>query len=223
MSARVLSLLLHDVYRRERSESGFAGAAADRYKLSVAQLDAQLSGLAAALDAPPVLVGAPEGEAPAGVPVAITVDDGGVSYYTTVAPRLESLGWRGHCLVTTGFIGRRGFLDAGQIRELHARGHCIGTHSVTHPQRFALCSTGQLLREWSDSRKALQDVLGADVTVGSVPGGSFSRRVAETAGAAGLRTLFTSEPQVRVGRVGSCAVLGRFTLRAGSRLDLAYD
>ena len=125
--------------------------------------------------------------------------------------------------MTTGFIGRTGFLRAAQLRDLHARGHLIGTHSVTHPQRFAACPRDRMLREWSDSRKALQDILGADVTVGSIPGGSFSWRVVEAAEAAGLRFLFTSEPQTRVSRLGSCEVIGRFTVRAGSRPDLARD
>lgn len=220
---RLMTLLLHDVYRRDPGESGFPGAAADRYKLSVRELDAQLGRLAGALDARPVLVSEPPRPEHAAVPVAITVDDGGVSYYTAVAERLEALGWRGHCLVTTGFIGRPGFLRTPQLRELHARGHLIGTHSATHPQPFAACPWDRMVREWSDSRKKLQDILGADVKVGSVPGGSLSGRVVEAAEAAGLRVLFTSEPQTRVWREGCCEVMGRFTVRAGSRPDLARD
>lgn len=221
---QMLTLLLHDVYERERDESGFSGPGADRYKLSVAEFEAQLVRLAAGLQAAPVLVTDPPEPfpaRPAGIPFAMTVDDGGVSYYTNVAPRLETFGWRGHCLVTTGCIGRRGFLDARQIRELHARGHCIGTHSVSHPQRFAALDPERMLREWRDSRRALEDLLGTEVTVGSVPGGDFSQDVAAAADAAGLRVLFTSEPQTGIGRAGACEVLGRFTLRAGSRPDFA--
>jgi len=191
--------------------------------ITVSELDAQLGRLAGALGARPVLVTEAPSPEHAAVPVALTVDDGGVSYYTAVAERLEALGWRGHCLVTTGFIGRPGFLRAPQLRELHARGHLIGTHSVTHPQPFAACPWDRMVREWTDSRKALQDILGVDVTVGSVPGGSLSWRVVEAAEAAGLRVLFTSEPQTRVSRLGWCEVMGRFTVRAGARPDLARD
>ena len=69
------------------------------------------------------------------LPFLITVDDGGVSYYTVVADRLERLGWRGHCFVTTDMIGQRGFLTRRQIRELDGRGHIIGSHSASHPTR----------------------------------------------------------------------------------------
>jgi hypothetical protein len=69
----------------------------------------------------------------------------------------------------------------------------------------------------------LQDILGDDVTTGSVPGGYFSRRVAETADKAGLKLLFTSEPQTRVRRTGACQVAGRFTLHAGCRPEFAAE
>ena len=56
--------------------------------------------------------------------------------------------------------------------------------------------------EWSESRQRLEDMLGHAVTVGSVPGGYFSRAVAEAAAEAGLQVLFTSEPTTRIRRRG---------------------
>ena len=141
--------------------------------------------------------------------------------YTTVADRLEALGWRGHCFVTTGAIGRPGFLDSRQIRELRARGHVVGSHSVSHPRRFSRGRWEEMVSEWRESREALADIVGEDVTIASVPGGAFSPRVARAVREAGLRVLFTSEPETRVADVGGCTVLGRFTLRAGCRPDFA--
>ena len=220
---RVIALLLHDVYRRRPSESGFAGPAADRYKLTLEEFRAQLLGVARALN------GAARPDAPApwihagDARLAITVDDGGSSYHAYVAEWLEAFGWRGHCLVTTGQLGRRGFLRAHELRDLAARGHTIGTHSVSHPSPFSALPWERMVREWGDSRAALEDVLGTRVTCGSVPGGAYSRRVAEAAGAAGLTQLFTSEPTTRVTRVGDCVVVGRFTVRAGSRPAFAGE
>ena len=57
MARRLLTLLWHDVYRRELSESGFRDAGADRYKLALREFEAQVSRLAPELeDARPVLV-----------------------------------------------------------------------------------------------------------------------------------------------------------------------
>jgi peptidoglycan/xylan/chitin deacetylase (PgdA/CDA1 family) len=211
---RLLTLLYHDVYAAEPAESGFAGAGADRYKLPLPEFDLQLDGLAAVLEVPPVTLDRPVPQQ-GGVPVAITVDDGGLSYHSEVADRLESRGWRGHCFMTSGWIGRPGFLGKQQLRELHRRGHVIGSHSVSHPARFAACTPAEMLREWRESRAELQDVLGAAVNIASVPGGYFSAKVAETAAEAGLTTLFTSEPEIRVRRIGGCTVYGRYAIRRG--------
>jgi peptidoglycan/xylan/chitin deacetylase (PgdA/CDA1 family) len=214
---RLLSLLFHDVYAEDPAESGFSGSAADRYKLPLADFDAYLRVLDAALVRAPLCLpgeplGLPQG---AGTQLAFTVDDGGLSYYTQVAERLEARGWRGHCFVTTAWIGRRGFLEKSHIRELHARGHVIGSHSASHPQRFGACSWQEMLQEWDVSRKALQDILGSEVRAASVPGGYFTSRVARAAAAAGLSLLFTSEPEVRLRTIEGCRVAGRFTVRRG--------
>jgi peptidoglycan/xylan/chitin deacetylase (PgdA/CDA1 family) len=216
-----VSLLFHDVYDRDPGESGFRSAAADRYKLTVAEFDAQLCGVLEARGDAPLL--APDfavGDAGT-MPFSITVDDGGLSYFTVMADRLEMLNWRGHCFVTTDCIGHPGFLTAGQIRELDARGHVIGSHSASHPRRFSACAPDAMRREWTRSRGVLEDTLGHAVTVASVPGGYFSTAVAQSAAECGIRFLFTSEPTTRMHTDGNCVVAGRFTIRAGSRPDMS--
>src|SRR5688572_20852156 len=129
---QLVSLLFHDVFVSDASESGFNSPAADRYKLSLSEFDAQLRAAG-----PPGALGA----------ARLTFDDGGVSFYTIVAEKLEARGLRAYCFVTTDFIGRTGFLDAAQIRELDARGHVIGTHSASHPTRFSALSGADMRRE----------------------------------------------------------------------------
>jgi peptidoglycan/xylan/chitin deacetylase (PgdA/CDA1 family) len=212
---RLISLLFHDVYAVDPAESGFEGEGAARYKLPLALFEEQLTGLAAVVRQPPVLIAGATASTHTGLPVAITVDDGGLSYFTSVAGLLEERGWRGHCFVTTAWIGRRGFLDKPQLRELHARGHVIGSHSVSHPERFSACSRAEMLREWQGSVQALQDILGTPVRCASVPGGYYSRGVAETAAEAGITALFTSEPETHVQHVDGCQILGRYAIRRG--------
>lgn len=214
---RIASLLFHDVYRRDASESGFRGPSADRYKMHVDEFDEAIEAVSGVRSEHPI-VGVERvngfGEA-----FAITVDDGGVSYFTMVADRLESRGWRGHCFVTTDMIGRDGFLNREQIRELDRRGHLIGSHSASHPTRFAACSWKQMLDEWQISRAVLEDLLGHGVTTASLPGGYFSWRVARAAAEAGLAVLFTSEPECRLRSLEGCTVVGRFTIRPGADPD----
>jgi len=221
-----VSLLFHDVYAADPRESGFASDAADRYKLSTADLDAQLRGIASVRrDIPQLATELTGGLKAPGRPsqnrFLITVDDGGVSYYTILADHLEALGWRGHCFVSTDAIGSRGFLDAAQIRELEARGHVIGSHAASHPNRFSACSVDRMRQEWARSRQVLEDLLGHEVVVASVPGGYYSRTVAHTARDTGLRMLFTSEPITAIRDEQGCSVLGRFTIRRGDGPDTA--
>ena len=210
---RVHALEYHDVMESGQ-ESGFPGRAADSYKLTVTDFEAHLLALAditsearcSALDL--------AGPVPA-PPVLLTFDDGGCSALTTIAPRLERAGWRGHFFVTTGRLGQPGFLTEAGVRELRSRGHWIGSHSESHPLRMAALTDAELRREWSHSVGRLSDLLGSPVTLASVPGGGFSRRVASTAAAAGIRVLFTSEPEVGVKHHAGVRVIGRFTLRRG--------
>ena len=230
-----VSLLFHDVFVSDASESGFNSPAADRYKLSVDEFEAQLgapnakrlrpergAGGKRVEDAPPSE--SERGWGPASTDIAaarLTFDDGGVSYYTIVADTLEARGLRAHCFVTTDFIGQTGFLDAVQIRALDARGHVIGTHSASHPTRFSTLDRADMLREWVESRKVLEDILGHAVTTGSVPGGYFSKDVGRAAAQAGLFLLFNSEPVRSVRTIDGCTIAGRFTIRGGAPADLA--
>jgi peptidoglycan/xylan/chitin deacetylase (PgdA/CDA1 family) len=221
---RAISLLFHDVYVDRPEESGFVSAAANRYKLSVADFDAQLEGVAQVRSDAPAgareLVPGVSRDEPQ-PPFLVTVDDGGVSYHTIIAGRLEQRGWRGHCFVSTDFIGQRGFLDAGQIRDLDARGHVLGSHSASHPARFSTIAFDDMVREWTRSREVLEDILGHEVAVASVPGGYFSPTVARAARRAGIHVLFTSEPVTSIQPEAGCTLMGRFTIRRGDPADAA--
>lgn len=209
----MMTLLYHDVYRIRPAESGFQDTSARGYKLSEQQFADHLSAISAATDEAPVLIGESSSLARHKSPFGITVDDGGISYHSIVANALENLGWRGYCFVTTGQIGERGFLEKGHIRDLYERGHVIGTHTVSHPDRFSDCDWPVLLSEWRSSKACLEDVIGGEVTMGSVPGGDCSPRVINAALDAGLNVLFTAEPEARIRRVADMLVVGRFVIR----------
>ncbi|MGA3073863.1 MAG: polysaccharide deacetylase family protein [Bryobacteraceae bacterium] len=148
------------------------------------------------------------------VPLFLTFDDGAVSSYTCVAGELEQRGWRGHFFVTTDWTGRPGFLAARQIRELHARGHVIGSHSCSHPARMSKLSWEELLREWKESCAILSDILQEPVVTASVADGYYSLKVGKAAAAAGIQVLFTSEPSAKVSNVDGCLILGRYSIQS---------
>ena len=163
------------------------------------------------------------GTVTAGVPVLLTFDDGGSSAWEHIAPMLEAHGWRGCFFITTDYIDRPAFLSRDQIRDLHARGHAIGSHSCSHPLRISDCSREQLLDEWQRSLQVLEEILGEPVTVASIPGGFYAREIVDTAYESGVRTLFTSEPVQKIEQVGGCTVIGRFSVKRGDPSTLPAE
>jgi peptidoglycan/xylan/chitin deacetylase (PgdA/CDA1 family) len=145
------ALIYHDIAApAERDSVGFPGPVAGRYKLAPDHFAAHLDAL------PDVSLWEPGRD---GGGAALTFDDGGASALHA-AEALERRGWRGHFFITTGRIGTNGFLDAGGVRELAARGHAVGGHSHTHPTYMGKLSRSEQLDEWRRSRDALADLLG---------------------------------------------------------------
>jgi peptidoglycan/xylan/chitin deacetylase (PgdA/CDA1 family) len=213
-----ISLLYHDVVDPTAHEnSGFPGAGPARYKLGWDDFRAQLDRIERAVGRPPTRHEQISSERS---PWLLTFDDGGSSA-RPVAELLAERNWPAHFFVTSDFIGAPGFVNEDDIGRIHALGHVIGTHSCSHPERMSRCSWPTLLHEWTASSERLSALIGAPVTCASVPAGYYSRKVARAAAASGLTTLFTSEPVKTVKNVEGCAVVGRFTIRAGASPDLA--
>jgi peptidoglycan/xylan/chitin deacetylase (PgdA/CDA1 family) len=211
---RVISILYHDVIcNGEFDASGFPGAGAGVYKLERSDFQKHLLNIAESISAPPAAVFELLEGSKLSVPFLMTFDDGGASAISPIADQLEAHGWIGHFLITASRIGSCGFLTREQVRDLHKRGHVIGSHSHSHPARMSSCNWETLVKEWSTSVQLLSDVLGERVRVASIPGGYYSRSVAKAASVVGIRALFTSEPTSRSWLVDDCVVLGRFTVR----------
>jgi peptidoglycan/xylan/chitin deacetylase (PgdA/CDA1 family) len=217
---QALAIMYHDVVENGDFESsGFPGEGAHVYKLRREDFELHLEAIRAAAGQDRVSTIARRRELAGGLagapPVFLTFDDGGVTFFSPIAEMLERFGWRGHFFITTDRIGESGFLSETQLRELHRRGHVIGSHSCSHPSRMAALTLAELDREWRQSVARLAGILGEAVRVASVPGGFYSRQVGATAAAAGIEVLFTSEPTAAVGELNRCLVLGRYVVKRG--------
>src|SRR5438552_17494630 len=134
---RAACLLYHDVIENgDWNSSGFTGPGTAKYKLRRAEFEAHLRAIAKVRNLPSITAGELASTKEA-FPFLLTFDDGGKSAATCIADLLDKHGWRGHFFVTTGQIGKQGFLNGEQIRSLRNRGHVIGSHSFSHPQRMS--------------------------------------------------------------------------------------
>jgi peptidoglycan/xylan/chitin deacetylase (PgdA/CDA1 family) len=111
-------------------------------------------------------------------PIAVlTFDDGYADNYTQLLPILQEFGISATVYVTTGLLMRdpatadamrkltgyaADFLNADQLRGLHAAGVEIGAHTVTH-RNLAKLADSDARDELFESKKALEEILGAPV------------------------------------------------------------
>jgi peptidoglycan/xylan/chitin deacetylase (PgdA/CDA1 family) len=210
--------MYHDVVEAGDSDaSGFQGPGPDRYKLDWTLFEQHLRAIAEAGGAPGSatdFVYAREGNGDA--PLFLTFDDGGLSA-GEIGTALARARWTGHFFVPADYIGKPGFLDEAGIAALARMGHVIGTHSCSHPIPMSRLTDDELVDEWRKSIDRLSQITGNAVTVGSVPGGYCSLRVARAAARSGLEVLFTSEPVVTARSVEGCLLLGRYAILAGTQ------
>ena len=209
---KLATLMYHDVVGADGVRGGFEGDGPALYAVPAERFERQMDAVEAAVGEPPRSAGAALRQGGPKAPWLVTFDDGGSSA-AAVGASLARRGWPAHFFVVTDLVGTPGFLDWDGVRALAAQGHVVGSHSRSHPARMADCTPAQLEEEWSRSVEALERELGGRVACASVPGGYYSAAVGRAAAAAGIETLFTSEPRRSTGSVDGCALIGRFAVR----------
>jgi peptidoglycan/xylan/chitin deacetylase (PgdA/CDA1 family) len=118
----------------------------------------------------------------------LTFDDGHISNHDVALPILLEHQLMATFFITVGRIGTGETMDWKRIRALHAAGMEIGSHTLTHRPPSTL-SDDQLRYELLESRRILEDGLGAPVTSVSSPTGFFNPRMRSIALEAGYRAL----------------------------------
>lgn len=108
--------------------------------------------------------------APGDRAVIMTLDDNWKSQHTFAAPIMENNGFNGtffvYCL---GVEQGPAFMTAEDVRDLHARGFDIQSHSMTHPDLVTVDSD-TLDFEIAQSKPCLQDMVpGLNVTIFATP------------------------------------------------------
>ena len=148
----------------------------------------------------------------------ITFDDGHESDATWALPVLRDYDLRATFFITAGWTGRRaGYMDWPQVRSLQAAGHRVGAHGMHH-KLLTGCSEAELAEELGGARARLEDGLGCEVRLMSLPGGRSNARVLRACQAAGFRQVFASVPRAEA-TDSSSRMVGRVNLRGGTTVD----
>jgi peptidoglycan/xylan/chitin deacetylase (PgdA/CDA1 family)/glycosyltransferase involved in cell wall biosynthesis len=129
-------------------------------------------------------------------PIILTFDDGYEDNYRTAFPLLQKFSFSAVIYVVTDLERRTNFWDqneppaqlmsASQMKELHRSGIEIGSHTVTHP-RLPIATPENARREISNSKDALEQLLGSSVLSFAYPYGELSQPVKDLVGEAGYK------------------------------------
>ena len=123
----------------------------------------------------------------------LSFDDGADSDYKIVMPILEELNFKATFFITTGYIGKSGYMDWEQVKVLKKKGFDVQSHTRSHPLLGTL-NKEKIKEELKTSKEIIEDKLGVEVKAISLPGGSFNKSVLETAFNCGYKYVFTSIP-----------------------------
>ena len=140
-----------------------------------------------------------DGAAAPGKSIVLTFDDGFRNNYDHVLPLLTRYGWVGVFYLVVRQVGGIGnwspkvtipLLTWQDIQEMHRAGMEIGSHTLSHP-RLTRQRKEDRQKEIADSRKILEDKLGAPVRSFCYPFGDFNEEIEQEVQEAGYTSACT--------------------------------
>jgi peptidoglycan/xylan/chitin deacetylase (PgdA/CDA1 family) len=151
-------------------------------------------------------------------PVILTFDDGYKDFYTRALPVLLSHDFKAVIYVVSGFIGRPGYMTASQVQTADSSDIEVGSHTVDHAD-LAIAAPWSVRYQLTESKRALEGLLGHPVVSFCYPSGKFNPAVASAVHNAGYWNATTT-------RLGSVRALdgryvwGRLRISGGEGLDV---
>ena len=152
--------------------------------------------------------------------VAITFDDGLASNHTAALRVLQEAGAVAHFFINTKNVGKSGYMDWTQIRELHCAGMQIGSHGHQHVDH-SQSAVAALVPQMTRSRQIIEKELQHPIKWFSAPYGLVSHDLFSAAKLSGFSGLCTSTCSVaRPGcfRVPRIAIYGHTSTEEFSKL-----
>lgn len=150
--------------------------------------------------------------------VAITFDDAREDNYLVAWPILASAGMTATVFVVSDWVGQPAYCSWAQLRELHAAGWSVQSHTRSHPFLSTL-NAESVRRELIESRERIEQEVGAPVTTLALPNGDWPAGKHQSAIAeAGYQLVATSRWHANSDEDGRAGVLGRYTVRRSTTI-----
>lgn len=124
--------------------------------------------------------------------VVLTFDDGERNNIEFGWPVLKRFGFPAFFFVTVKRIGKKGYMNWEDLKELRDGGMTLGSHGLTHRILTGL-KRKELEKELAESKSILERELKVRIKDFSVPRGFYNSRLLKTAKDVGYERIFVSE------------------------------
>lgn len=124
--------------------------------------------------------------------IVLTFDDGLESHYSLAFSILKRYHFQGAFFVNPATLNQKGTLTHQNLREMHRAGMEIGSHGLDHIFLTGL-DEAELQRQLEESKKALEVLLGQEISFFSIPRGRYDRRILDAIKSAGYQAACTSD------------------------------
>ncbi len=111
----------------------------------------------------------------------ITFDDGWKGVFINAYPIMRERDLKGRLYVVPSFVGKEGYMDWEEIKELVNYGFEVGSHTYSHKNLLNL-SDEEIKFEIEEASKVIKEKLGIDVKHFAYPYGKYDNRVKEIVG-----------------------------------------
>ncbi len=114
-----------------------------------------------------------------GPSVMLTFDDGYLDNYTNMFPILKKYNAKATVFVIKDFVGREGYMNEDQIKEMSASGLVSIQSHTSHHNDLTYSSREQLIEDLSGSVEYIEALTGREVRSLAYPAGSYNELVME--------------------------------------------
>ncbi len=123
-------------------------------------------------------------------PVILTFDDGYEDNYQAAFQNLKALSMVGNFYIITGAVDKPNYMTSGQLKEMSREGMVIGSHTISHLD-LARASLSHQVRELTDSKEFLMNLLNKDIDDFCYPSGKYNSLTLMIESSRGYKTAVT--------------------------------
>lgn len=155
---------------------------------------------------------------PGSKPVVITFDDGLSGNFDQALPVLKKHGFKAVFFVISDKVGKPGYMTWDELKVLTDNGMSVQSHTVSHESLETL-SMDEVCYELAESKRVIEERLGAKVDSISFPHGSYTGKVLQAAVESGYEFICTSDMVTNYATSRRPVVIGRIAVRRNLSLE----